>query len=57
MASTAGEQTRLIGDNHENLDDDYNPRKRIDRAHRQKLHLALIYCGLGFICILLIASM
>ena len=57
MASTAEEQARLIDSDRESLDDDYNPRKKIDQAHRRKLYLALIYGGLGFICILLIASM
>ena len=57
MATISDEQARLMGDDEEILDDDYNPHKKIDRAHRQKLYLALIYGGLGFIGILLIASM
>ncbi len=57
MSASNEEQARLLSDPEAGLDEDYNPHKRFDRAHRQKLYRALIYSFFGFFCILLVAAM
>lgn len=64
MASTGdvddhGETARLIGDEQDraSLDDDYNLRKKSARYSRRNILLIIVYAGIGFFAVLLVAAM